>query len=130
VPDFLFDSNALIYSAVPSPVYGPLRELLVLPTPQAAVSAISLVEVLGFPRLTPLDQLLLEAAFEAVVVIPILDNIIAAAVDLSRRYGLKAADAIIGATALETMRTLVSADDHFRRVPGLLLLHPLNIRSA
>ena len=130
MPNFLFDSNALIYSADSSPAYEPLRQLLLLPPPHGAASAISLVEVLGFSRLTPRDQRALEAAFEAVEIIPILDDIIAAAIDLGRRCGLKAADAVIAATALRTMRTLVSADGHFERVLGLTVLHPLAIASS
>lgn len=130
MPDYLFDSNALIFSASPVAAYGPLRELLTAPPPSGAASAISLVEVLGFPRLTSRDQFLLEAAFEAIEVIPVSDTIIKVAIGLGRQHGLKAADAIIAATALDTMRTLVSVDSHFNRVLGLLVPHPLDIVSA
>ncbi len=86
-----------------------------------------MVEVLGFSRLTPRDQTVLEATFEALEIIPVTAAIIAAAVALDRQFGLKAADAIIAATALGAGCMLVSADTHFLRVPGLTVLHPLTV---
>ena len=127
MPNYLFDSNALIYSANPSPDYDALRDLLTLPLPSSAASAISKVEVLGFPRLTAADRQVLEATFDALEVIPVFDILIEAATDLAHRYGLKAADAIIAASALATNRVLVSSDGHFQRVPGLTVLHPLHL---
>ncbi len=86
-----------------------------------------MVEVLGFSRLSARDQLVLEATFEALAIVPVTAVIIRAAIDLGRQFGLKAADAIIAASALETGCMLVSADTHFLRVPGLTVLHPLTV---
>ena len=127
MPAYLFDSNALIYSADPAPVYDALRELLVLPFPSGAVSAISLVEVPGFSRLEEQDQLYFSAVFQNLEIIAVRDSIITEAIKLGYQCGLKAADAIIAASARSVMRTLVSADTHFLRVPDLTVLHPLNI---
>lgn len=124
---YLLDSNALIYSANPARAHDRLRNLLTGALPECAVSAISLVEVLGFPRLTPRDQAVLEATFEALEIVPITADVITAAVDLGRQHGLKAADAIIAASALGAGCALISADTHFLRVPGLTVLHPLTI---
>ena len=86
-----------------------------------------MVEVLGFSRLTPRDQTALEATFEALEIIPISAAVVTSAVNLGRQFGLKAADAIIAASALGEGCMLVSADTHFLRVPGLTVLHPLSI---
>jgi len=69
----------------------------------------------------------LEAIFEALEIFPITAAVITAAVDLGRRFGLKAADAIIAASALGEGCLLISADTHFLRVPGLTVLHPLTV---
>lgn len=130
MPGYLFDSNALIYAAAPVPAYDALRNLLTLPFPSGAVSAISLVEVLGFSRLEARDQEFFEAPFQSFEIIPVFDSIIGIAIDLGRQHGLKAADAIIAASALGVKRTLVSADTHFHRIPGLTVLHPLDIVFA
>ena len=127
---YLFDSNALIYSAIPTVEYKALRELLLLPAPSGAASAISLVEVLGFSGLTARDRQVLEATFESLTIIPIADFLIEAATELASRYGLKATDAIIAASALATNRTLITSDGHFRRVPGLTVLHPAGVASS
>ena len=126
---YLIDSNALIYSANPAPAYDRMRDLLTDSLAECAASAISMVEVLGFPRLTARDQLVLEATFEALTMMPVTAAIIGTAIDLGRNVGLRAADAIIAASALEAGCMLVSADTHFLRVPGLTVLHPLTIIS-
>ena len=102
-----------------------MRDLLTDSLAECAASAISMVEVPGFPRLTARDQLVLEATFEALTMMPVTAAIIGTAIDLGRNVGLKAADAIIAASALEAGCMLVSADTHFLRVPGLTVLHPL-----
>ena len=122
---YLFDSNAIIYSAVPTQANRVLRELLASSPPTGAASAISMVEVLGFGRLTPPDRKLFEATFEALEILPITDRVISAAIELGQLHGLRAADAVIAASALMDNRILVSADTHFRRVPGLVVIGPL-----
>ena len=124
---YLLDSNALIYSANPAPAYYRLRGLLINYLSECAASAISIVEVLGFSGFTPRDKMVLEATFEALEVIPVTAAIITAAADLGWQFGLKAADAIIAASALGAGCMLISADTHFLRVPGLTVLHPLTI---
>ena len=86
---YLLDSNALIYSANPTPAYDRLRDLLTTSLSECAASAISMVEVLGFSRLTPRDKTVLEATFEALEVLLITAATITAAVDLGRQFGLK-----------------------------------------
>ena len=120
--DYLFDSNALIYSASPIAEYDNLRGLLI--QPGGAASAISQIEVLGFSGLALADRSYLEAAFEVLEIISVSTSVVAFAVSLAQRYNLKAADAIIAASALLTQRALVSADSHFQRVAGLAVLAP------
>lgn len=117
MPGYLFDSNILIYSASPDIAYDTLRDLLILP--DGAVSAISQVEVLGFPRLTTPDRFYLEAMFEALEIIPVTNQVILLAISLAKRHNLKAVDAIIAASSITTQRTLVTSDHHFKNVADL-----------
>ena len=117
---FLLDSNILIHSARPE-----MQLQRWIQDPEAAVSAISQVEVLGFADLRPTAQLYFEATFELLEIIAVSDEIIAVAVRFGQLYRLRAADAIIAAGAWLHGRTLVSEDTHFNRVLGLEVLNPV-----
>ena len=116
---YLFDSNILILSATPGLQLQPL-----LLAPGGTVSAISL-EVLGFHGLTPAAELYFASAFAFLEILEITPAIITQAVALARTCRLKAADAIIAATALERGSTLLTQDQHFRRIPNLRVINPL-----
>ncbi len=117
---YLPDSNILIHSAKPD-----LHLNAWVGNPETAVSAISQVEVLGFHALRPDARDYFEATFELLQIIPVSAEIIEAAVRFGHLYRLRAADAIIAASAWLHGRILVSEDGHFRRVLGLGVLNPL-----
>lgn len=117
---YLFDSNILIRSATPALGLQPLPR-----TPEAAVSAISQVEVLGYHGLTPAAELCFVSAFAFLEVVAVSPAIVARAVLLGRTYRLRAADAIIAATAMARDSVLLTQDGHFRNVPNLQVLNPL-----
>ena len=117
---YLFDSNILILSATPGLQLQPL-----LLAPGGTVSAISQVEVLGFHGLTPAAELYFASAFAFLEILEITPAIITQAVALARTCRLKAADAIIAATALERGSNLLTQDQHFRRIPNLRVVNPL-----
>ncbi len=119
---YLLDSNILIHSAKPAMQLG-----IWVNDPQTAVSAISQVEVLGFHGLLPDAQRYFEATFELLQIIPVSTEIIEVAVRFGQLYRLRAADAIIAASAWLHGRTLVSEDGHFRRVFGLDVVNPLAV---
>ena len=66
----------------------------------ATVSAVSRIEVLGFPNLTPEDETELEELFDLVTVLPVSDDVVARATRLRRRRKISLGDALIAATAL------------------------------
>ena len=98
----LLDSNIIIYAAQPE--HGRLREFIAEHAP--AVSAISLVEVLGFHGLTPEDRVGFEAFFAASRVLPVTDAVLERAVQLRQQRRMALGDALIGATALVHNLTL------------------------
>ena len=119
---YLLDSNILIYAARPTPAYTTLRQWV--QHPDAAVSALSQVEVLGFHRLEAQDELFLRLALAALPP-AISAAVLGRAVWVRQQFRLKTPDAIIAATALEHGLTLVTADQGFANLPGLPVIDPL-----
>lgn len=120
---YLLDSNILIYAARPTPAYTTLRQWV--QHPDAAVSALSQVEVLGFHRLEAQDELFLRLALAALPPLAISEAVLSRAVWVRQQFRLKMPDAIIAATALEHGLTLVTADQGFANLPGLPIIDPL-----
>jgi predicted nucleic acid-binding protein len=86
-------------------------------------SAISRLEVLGFPKLTPAEEnglLLMLSQFNEVSV---SGDVIDRAIQLRRQVKIKAPDAIVAATALLQGAELVTRNTaDFKRVAGLSVL--------
>ena len=120
---YLLDSNALIYAARPEAQYAPFRAWA--KHPDAAVSDISRVEVLGFTRLTVADARAFAAMFLVLPQLPVTDAVLDQAVKIRQQLRLKTPDAIVAATALTHGLSLITADSDFIRVPGLTVVNPL-----
>ena len=118
----LLDTNIVIYAAHPD--YPQLQPLIA--DPRAAVSLISYVEALGFPRLTSSEQNALERFFSGIEVLPITDLVAREAVRLRQQKKMSLGDSIIAATALIHGRMLITRNDaDFRWISGLSLQNPL-----
>lgn len=74
----MLDSNLIIYAARPE--YPGLRRLIAARSP--AVSTISVVEVLGYHKLSEEDRRHFEAFFTAAKILPVSDAVVAQAVSL------------------------------------------------
>jgi len=120
---YLLDSNALIYAARPDALYAPFRPWV--KHPDAAVSAISRVEVLGFTQLTSADARAFTAMFLVLPQLPITDAVLDQAVKIRQQLRIKTPDAIVAATALVHGLELITADSDFARIIGLTILNPL-----
>ncbi|MCK5525053.1 MAG: type II toxin-antitoxin system VapC family toxin [Thiomargarita sp.] len=81
----LLDSNTVIYSAKSK--YTNLRHFLAQHS--FSVSAITRLEVLGYPELEPEEQDKFEKIFSITPVLPISDEVIEKAIELRRRRKLK-----------------------------------------
>lgn len=118
----LLDSNIIIYAAKPE--HGDLRNFIAKNSP--AVSAVSVVEVLGYHRLSEVEREHFEAFFAAAAVLPISAAVITEAVKLRQTKKMTLGDSLIGATALVFGRTLVTRNmKDFAWISGLGLLDPL-----
>lgn len=120
---YLLDSNVLIYAARPEPSYGLLRAWL--ERADACVSAISLVEVLGFGKMQVDDELFFSIVFDFLPQLDVSTEVLQRAVLIRQQARLKTPDAIVAATALEHGLELVTADSDFARVAGLTVVNPL-----
>lgn len=117
----IIDSNIIIYAAQAN--YAQIRRLIAEHAP--AVSAVSMVEVLGYHRLTVSDRLYFEAFFAAANVIPISHAIVSQAIWLRQQKKTSIGDALIAATALAYGLTLITRNTKdFDWITGLRLLDP------
>ena len=92
-----------------------------------AVSAVSVVEVLGYHKLTAEERQHFEEFFAASTVLPISDQVIDRAVQLRQARKMSLGDALIAATALVHGRTLLTHNvADFSAVSGLTLRDPLD----
>ncbi len=95
----LLDSNVIIDAA--KPTGGHLSTCL--KHPQACVSIISRIETLGFHRLTAAEETEIKECLKLLPELPLDNEIAARAVRLRQQKNMKLGDAIIAATALDTM---------------------------
>ncbi len=117
----LLDSNIIIYAAQPE--HENLRTFIAQHAP--LVSAVSVVEVLGYHKLTEEARSHFEEFFAAARVLAVSESVIASAVRLRQQRRVKLGDALIAGTALAHDLTLVTRNtEDFRWVPDLRLLDP------
>jgi len=118
----LIDSNVIIYSAHPSNSF--LRDMIAENEP--FVSAISsMLEVLGYHKLTVVEKKYLTEFFNEAVVIDMSRDVIEKAITLRQSKVLSLADAIIAATSLIynlELNTRNTSD--FKNIKGLKVNNP------
>ena len=123
----VLDSNILIYASQPG------NEFLDawLTAEGAAMSAISIPEVLGFSRLNAEDEAIFEATFARLRVEAVTEPILRRAAALRRRRRMKLGDSIIAATALAIGADLVTRNvDDFKRIAGLDVRNPFEVQEG
>jgi len=117
----LADSNTVIYSA--RPAFAHVRSFVIANV--SSVSAITILEVLGYHRLIPADRADFEIFFRQAKILPITDVIIDRAVELRQQKKMGLADAIIAATALVHNLPLVTRNTaDYKHIAGLQLIDP------
>ncbi len=118
----LIDSKIIIYAAKPE--YSSLRQFIAENAP--AVSAVSYVEVLGYPRLSDEERRHFETFFASATILPTSDAVLREAVRLRQRRKIPLGDALTAGTALVHGLTLVTRNTKdFDWAEGLPLLNPL-----
>lgn len=118
----ILDSNIIIYAAEPE--YESVREFIAEQNPAASV--ISKIEVLGYHKMTPENQRILEEIFELLLLLPLSDDVIERAISLRQKRKISLGDALIAATALEHGMPIATANiSDFNWIEDLDVVNPL-----
>ncbi len=119
---YTLDTNVIIYYLKDdAEAVRQLRDIFTHEAP-LYVSAITEVELFGFPNLTTEEAERIEEILQTVAVLPVDSRMARIAGLLRRRHRLKISDSVIAATALFTGSTLLTRNIRdFRKVPGLTL---------
>ena len=118
----LLDSNVLIYLA--DPRYPGLSEAIL--TEPVCVSAVTVVEVLGYHLLTSQEEADLRQLLEQFIILPMDGAVTNRAIKLRQNRKTGLGDALVAATALVHDLPLVTRNvGDFRHIAELRLLDPL-----
>ena len=118
----LLDSNIIIYSAKRE--YEELRGFLAENV--YSVSAISIVEVLGYHLLSDKQRQYLIEFFKAANILSISDSVVTEAVKLRQIRRMSLGDAIVAGTALDHRLALATRNiKDFSWIQSLSLINPL-----
>lgn len=118
----LLDSNIIIYSALPE--YDYLHEFY--GKSNSFASEISLLEVLGFSRITKEQEVFFSTIFSFIQVLPITSEIIEQAISFRKRYNLSIGDAIIASTVFVNDLTLLTNNvADYKKIKEITLKNPI-----
>jgi predicted nucleic acid-binding protein len=111
--------------------YGPLLDWLKNPEVSLRVSAISAIEVLGYPKLATQDKADLELLFDSLHILSITSTVIEHAIRLRQQRKRSLGDAIIAATALiHNLPVVTNNVDDFSTVDGLTVISLTDILTG
>jgi predicted nucleic acid-binding protein len=77
------------------------------------VSFITKLELLGYPRITPIEETGISDFLQRITILPMSEQIERETIEIRRKTKLKLPDAIIAATAVAIDANVVTSDPHF-----------------
>jgi hypothetical protein len=122
----LLDSNIIIYSGLEK--FSFLRELFY--EENVFISDITILEVLGFSRITPEQEEYFKDVFSIINRISISNEIITEAIRLRKNFNLSVGDAIIAATAkVHNLSLYTNNESDFSGITFLNIVNPLSYKQ-
>jgi hypothetical protein len=126
---WLLDSNVLIDALAGLP-HGVrvLREARKRPEVSVLYSAITRIEVLGFPNLSEQEEAAARRLLNEFEEVAVSNAVVERTIQIRKLVRIKTPDALIAASA-DTAQALVVTRNtsDFQRVPGLTVVHPDNV---
>lgn len=117
---YLVDSNIIIYSYANE--Y--LRKIMI--APNVYVSEISRIEVLGYHKLTYIEESYFSDIFELIPILIPDARIFNKAIEIRKAYNLKLGDSIIAATAMENNLSIYTRNlADFKNIKDLISINPI-----
>jgi predicted nucleic acid-binding protein len=123
---WLLDSNVLIDALAGLP-HGMrvLQEARKRPEVSVIYSAITRIEVLGFPNLSAKEEEAVRRLLSEFEEVAISNAVVERTIQIRKLVRIKIPDALIAASADTAQAIVVTRNtDDFQRVPGLTVLHP------
>lgn len=119
----LLDTNILIYAGEAQFATALLPYVTDI---NNCVSAISMVETLGYHKITPMQQHYFYHLFKILKTLPVDDSVISKAIQIRQTRKISLGDSIIAATALIHNLDLITRNvDDFGHIPGLTVINPI-----
>lgn len=117
---YTLDTNAIIYYLKDDPHAAAVLSDIFTEDSPLYISAITEIELFGFPKLSDHEVEQIEAILRTVAIIPVDSRIARTAGFIRRNYHVNIADSAIAATALFTGTILLTRNIRdFRRIPNL-----------
>ena len=119
----LLDTNILIYSG-----QAQFASVLIpfVTNRNNFVSAISLVETLGFQRITPAQIVYFESIFRVLQIAPVDNSVIEKAIEIRRSRKMSLGDSLIAATAIVLDEPLITRNTtDFIGIDNLIVINPI-----
>jgi predicted nucleic acid-binding protein len=126
---WLLDSNVLIDALAGLP-HGMrvLQEARKRPDISVIFSAITRIEVLGFPNLSEQEEAAVRRLLNEFEEIAVSNAVVERTIQIRKLVRIKIPDALIAASADTAQAVVITRNtDDFQRVPGLNVLHPDNV---
>ena len=121
---YLVDTNVWINALAGKPAAGQVLQQLT-EVGWAGFSAITRLEIFGFPGLSSQDEAAFNAVLEQFQEVDISANVIETAIRLRKQVKIRTPDALIAACALTQQAAIITSNEQdFSKVPELQVFNP------